>query len=135
MLHFKLERLHFPPLLSSGRCMQTALRAALGELTQGVSTGIVLLSANHCPTCSCQGPSINLSCPACADCVCNGRVLQADLNNGGEWIYIWTLVSVFLAGFGLGALVLILAWNRLRFGLDGPPYAIRGLGAIISART
>ena len=114
--------------------MQASLRAAVGELTRGLSTGIVLLSANHCQACSCQGPSINFACPACADCVCSGRVLRADVSDGGGRQYFWAFASVFLLGFLLGGIVCTLAWSRFRSDLGSPPYAVRGLGAIVSAR-
>eukprot|EP00972_Heterocapsa_arctica_P011934 1748014-Heterocapsa_arctica.AAC.1 len=55
-------------LQGSRLVMQTALRAALGELAHGLSTGLIIFAGSKCPECGCL-PSLHcleaVRCPEC----------------------------------------------------------------------
>ena len=95
------------PWLGARRCMQGAVRAALGELARGASTGVILWSGSSCPACQC---SPQLSCPEqhrCADCVCSSgeRVVRSEVGwqhwaFGGLLCVLCLLVGLLLGAWG-----------------------------------
>ena len=84
--------------------MQVVVRSAVGELARGLSTGLVVLAGNNCPSCSCD-PS--LVCAPCPDCACYGseRVHLGPVpavGAAGLVIAIASLFVVFIAGVHFG---------------------------------
>ena len=114
--------------------MQASLQRALIEVARGVSSGLVVL-ANRCPVCApvCEGPRVplvNISLPACPDCVCQGRVSRVPAAEcpGTPWVL---LVATLCVGWLLGLLTLLGGLALRGWSHDGAPR--HGLAAL-SAR-
>ena len=81
--------------------MQCVLRAAIAQVSRGLSTGLVLVAGARCPDCLCSPSLVCTEPPSCGDCSCrDGRptpeISQAFLVTAG--------LILILFGYLLGRL-------------------------------
>ncbi len=86
--------------------MQAALKAALGEIARGISTGLVVLAGS--PSC----PAVSCTCPICPDCICHGGVAERSRRDDGgdtQGGSLAACAAVLLVGV-LAGVVGLLVW-------------------------
>ena len=74
--------------------MQCVLRAAIVEVSRGLSTGLVLVAGARCPDCLCSPSLVCTEPPSCGDCSCrDGRptpeISQAFLVTAGLFLILF----------------------------------------------
>ena len=108
--------------------MQAAWRAAIAEVTRGVSTGLVVLAGSQ-GTRGTGCPAVSLTCPSCPGCSCEygaSRRVQGHDGPAGEHGDA-LLGGVFLCGVCCGgALVSAAFFVATRVGGSRPAIGSRG---------
>ena len=115
--------------------MQAAWRAAIAEVTRGVSTGLVVLAGSQ-GTRGTGCPAVSLTCPSCPGCSCEygaSRRVQGHDGPAEEHGYA-LLVGVFLCGVCCGgALVSAAFFVATRVSGSRPAIGSRGRGVQLAS--
>ena len=75
--------------------MQCVFRAAIAEVSRGLSTGLVLVAGARCPDCLCSPSLVCTEPPSCGDCSCRDGRPTSEISQ----VFLVT-VGLFLTFFG-----------------------------------